>query len=168
MPGLRLLRGLFRFRRSAVLRWSPGVWAVPSGAVVSVLPTATRAADLGGESLVGNSILGVDGCAAAVARLSSSAQERSALSPACSAAPPALARRSRCLPADQGDDAQPIGVPSGLSEIVRTGFGSGNSDVMPFGGPAGAAATSGVLIVAASAGVCRASRRWAQTPEAGC
>ena len=32
-----------------------------------------------------------------------------------------------------------IGVPSGLSEIVRTGFGSGNSEVIPFGGPAGGA-----------------------------
>ena len=44
-----------------------------------------------------------------------------------------------------------IGVPSGLSEIVRTGFGSGKSEVIPFGGPAGAGATSGVLMVAASA-----------------
>ena len=44
-----------------------------------------------------------------------------------------------------------IGVPSGRSEIVRTGFGSGNSGFIPFGGPAGAGATSGVLMVAARA-----------------
>ena len=43
-----------------------GVWAVASGAVVSILPTATRADDLG-ESLVGNSTFGVDGWATPVA-----------------------------------------------------------------------------------------------------
>ena len=42
-----------------------------------------------------------------------------------------------------------IGVPSGRRETVRTGFGSGNSDVMG-GGGAAAGGTSGVLTVAAT------------------
>ena len=72
LPGFRFLcrRRLFWFGRSAVLRrLVRRRRAAASGAVVSVLPTATRAADLGGESLVGNSILGVDGCATPVASL---------------------------------------------------------------------------------------------------
>ena len=48
-----------------------------------------------------------------------------------------------------GGFGAPIGVPSGRKETVRTGFGSGNSDVM-VGGGAAAGGTSGVLMVAAT------------------
>ena len=72
--------------RGAVLRFARRVRGRPSGAVVSVLPTTTRADDLGGESLVGSSILGVEGCADASRLVVSLARARRALRPACSAA----------------------------------------------------------------------------------
>jgi hypothetical protein len=54
---------------------------------------------------------------------------------------------------------------------VRTGFGSGNSDVIPFGGAAAIGGTSGVLRVAASAvGSVEPAGAWPDRPrpEAGC
>src|SRR6202021_4175232 len=62
-PAFGFFAALSGFAGALFCASAGGICAVPSGAVVSVLPTATRAADLGGESLVGNSILGVDGCA---------------------------------------------------------------------------------------------------------
>ena len=79
---------------------------LPQARSYPVLPTATRAADLGGDSLVGKSIFGVEDCATPAGSLVVFGAEALALQPSCLAAARARPRPSRRSSADR-EEAQP-------------------------------------------------------------
>ncbi len=104
---------------------------------MSVLATTTRAEDLP-ESFVGRSILGVDGSAAAAALAFAAGFARDAGGGAAGAEDVGAASASAT---EAG-----IGVPSGRSEMVRTGFGSGKDGAIA-GAGGGDMTTTGVSTV---------------------
>ena len=102
------------------------------GAVVSVFPTTTRAEDL--LDLIGRSIFGVEDCAAPAASLAFGAGFGGGGGVSAVGA-------STGAVSEAG-----IGVPSGLSDTVLTGFGSGNCDTIAGAGVTEATTTGGSVV----------------------